>query len=49
VGREAVVSLTLKLGQLSDAVTVSGEAPLVEATTSTMSSLVDARTFESFR
>ncbi len=44
VGREAVVSLTLKLGQLSDAVTVSGEAPLVEATTSAMSSLVDART-----
>src|SRR5947207_5426797 len=44
VGREAVVSLTLKLGQLSDAVTITAEAPLVEATTSAMSSLVDART-----
>src|SRR5258705_6889450 len=44
VGREVVVSLTLKVGQLSDAVTISAEAPLVEATTSTMSSLVDART-----
>ncbi|PYR63177.1 MAG: hypothetical protein DMF88_25820, partial [Acidobacteria bacterium] len=44
VGREAVVNLTLKLGQLSDAVTITGEAPLVEATTPAMSSLVDART-----
>src|SRR2546421_9692965 len=44
VGREAVVSLTLKVGQLSDAVTISAEAALVDATTSTMSSLVDART-----
>src|SRR6267143_151908 len=44
VGREVVVSLTLKVGQLSDAVTISAEAPLVETTTSTMSSLVDART-----
>src|SRR3989449_1592622 len=44
VGREAVVSLTLQVGQLSDAVTITAEAPLVEATTSAMSSLVDART-----
>ena len=44
VGREVVVSLTLKVGQLSDAVTINAEAPLVEATTSAMSSLVDART-----
>src|SRR5215470_4731976 len=44
VGREVVVSLSLKLGQLSDQVTVSGEAPLVEATSAAMSSLVDART-----
>src|SRR5258706_12282890 len=44
VGREVVVSLTLNVGQLSDAVTISAEAPLVEATSSTMSSLVDART-----
>src|SRR5437899_6441760 len=44
VGREAVVSLSLKVGQLSEAVTISAEAPLVEATTSAMSSLVDGRT-----
>ena len=44
VGREAVVSLTLKVGQLSDAVTITAEAPLVESTTPAMSSLVDART-----
>src|ERR1700736_1105856 len=44
VGREAVVNLSLKVGQLSEKVTITGEAPLVEATTSAMSSLVDERT-----
>src|SRR2546428_3877927 len=44
VGRTAVVNFALKVGQLADKVTISAEAPLVEATTSTMSSLVDART-----
>src|SRR5437867_1237201 len=44
VGREAVVNLVLKVGQLSDKVTITEEAPLVESTTSAMSSLVDART-----
>src|SRR5258706_16090036 len=44
VGREAVVNLALKVGQLSDRVTITEEAPLVESTTSAMSSLVDMRT-----
>src|SRR5713226_7876167 len=44
VGREAVVNLALKVGQLSDKVTITGEAPLVESTTATLSSLVDERT-----
>src|SRR5262245_7004143 len=44
VGRSAVVNFALKVGQLSDKVTITEEAPLVESTTSAMSSLVDART-----
>jgi outer membrane receptor protein involved in Fe transport len=44
VGREAVVNLALKVGQISEKILVTGEAPLVEATTSAMSSLVDERT-----
>src|SRR5437870_5476459 len=44
VGREAVVNLALKVGQISDKVTITAEAPLVESTTSAMSSLVDERT-----
>src|ERR1700680_4895457 len=44
VGREAVVNLALKVGQLSEKVTITGEAPLVESTTSALSSLVDDRT-----
>jgi hypothetical protein len=44
VGREAVVDLTLKVGQISERVLVTGEAPLVEVTTSAMSALVDERT-----
>src|SRR5580704_2395806 len=44
VGREAVVNLSLKVGQLSEKVTITGEAPLVESTTSALSSLVDDRT-----
>src|ERR1700694_5728858 len=44
VGREEVINLALKVGQLSDKVTITAEAPLVESTTSAMSSLVDART-----
>src|SRR5216684_3883450 len=44
VGREAVINLALKVGQLSDRVTITEEAPLVESTTAAMSSLVDERT-----
>jgi hypothetical protein len=44
VGREEVINLSLKVGQLSDKVTITAEAPLVESTTSAMSSLVDERT-----
>src|SRR6266853_1581126 len=44
VGREEVINLALKVGQLSDKVTITAEAPRVESTTSAMSSLVDART-----
>jgi len=44
VGREAVVNLSLKVGQLSEKILVTGEAPLVETTTSAMSALVDQRT-----
>src|SRR5712691_6561636 len=44
VGREEVINLALKVGQLSDKVTITAEAPLVESTTSAMSSLVDMRT-----
>src|SRR5437879_3131903 len=44
VGRSAVINFALKVGQLSDKVTITEEAPLVESTTSAMSSLVDERT-----
>jgi len=44
VGREEVINLALKVGQISDKVTITAEAPLVESTTSAMSSLVDQRT-----
>ena len=44
VGRTAVVNFALKVGQLADKVTITEEAPLVESTTSAMSSLVDERT-----
>ena len=44
VGRVAVVNIALMVGQLSDKVSITAEAPLVESTTSAMSSLVDERT-----
>src|SRR2546422_9196016 len=44
VGRSAIVNFALKVGQVSDKVTITEEAPLVESTTSAMSSLVDERT-----
>ena len=44
VGGQSIVNLALKVGQISDKVTITAEAPLVESNTSTLSSLVDART-----
>src|SRR5256884_9191388 len=44
VGREAVVNFALRVGQVTDKVTITEEAPLVESTTAAMSSLVDERT-----
>src|SRR2546428_1001478 len=44
VGRSAVVNFSLKIGQGSDKVTITAEAPPVESSTATISSLVDERT-----
>src|SRR5437762_4110432 len=44
VGRSAVINFALKVGQISDKVTITEEAPLVESTAAAMSSLVDERT-----
>src|SRR5438876_13402 len=44
VGREVVVDLSLTVGSVTETVEVRGEAPLVEATTGTLGSLVDERT-----
>ena len=44
VGREADVDFTLQLGTVAERVEVTGEAPLVETTTSTVSGLVDEKT-----
>lgn len=41
VGRDAVVDFTLQVGNVAEQVTVTGEAPLVEATTATVSGVVD--------
>src|SRR5215472_15103286 len=41
---EARIGINLTVGQISERVLVTGEAPLVETTTSAMSSLVDERT-----
>ena len=43
VGREATVSLSLNVGQISEKVTVVGEAPLVETTNANISYLVDQK------
>ena len=44
VGREAVVNLGLEVGAVSERVEVTGEAPLVNTTNSTVSALVDEKT-----
>jgi len=43
VGREATVDLVLQVGAVSEKLTVTGEAPLIETTNATVSSLVDER------
>jgi hypothetical protein len=44
VGREEIVDLSLAVGSVEQSVEVSGEAPLVDSTTATLGSLVDAKT-----
>ena len=41
VGRHAVVDLVLRIGEISERVVVTGEAPTVDTTSSTISGLVD--------
>ncbi|MBI4465096.1 MAG: TonB-dependent receptor, partial [Acidobacteria bacterium] len=43
VGREAIVDFTLKVGEISERITVVGEAPLVDTTTASVSALVDEK------
>ena len=43
VGQEAVVDLTLQVGEISERVVVTGEAALVSTTSSSMSQLVSSR------
>ncbi|HWP83558.1 MAG TPA: TonB-dependent receptor [Terriglobia bacterium] len=43
VGRTVVVDLTMQVGEVTQAVTVTGEVPLVETATATVASLVDER------
>ncbi|SVE45459.1 uncharacterized protein METZ01_LOCUS498313, partial [marine metagenome] len=44
VGREVVVPMTLRIGEITERVTVTGEAPLVETTQSSLGDLVDDKT-----
>ncbi|MBI4463629.1 MAG: carboxypeptidase regulatory-like domain-containing protein, partial [Acidobacteria bacterium] len=43
VGQEAVVNITLEVGQVTERVEVTGEAPLVEATRSDVSGVIEQR------
>ena len=43
VGRHAVVNLVLSIGEITERVVVTGEAPTVETTSSTLSGLVDSK------
>ncbi|MBI4484346.1 MAG: TonB-dependent receptor [Acidobacteria bacterium] len=43
VGSEAVINFSLRLGQLTEKVEVTGEAPLVQTTTSSVAELVDSQ------
>ena len=44
VGREAVVDFALQVGAVAERITVTGEAPLIETTKATVSTLVDEET-----
>ena len=44
VGQEAVINVTLKVGQVTQKTVVTAEAPMIETTTSTLSGLVDDKT-----
>ncbi|CAN5772534.1 hypothetical protein BH18ACI4_BH18ACI4_00320 [soil metagenome] len=46
VGRDAVVNFSLKVGSITQQVEISGDAPLVNTTTSEVSALVDERTIK---
>lgn len=46
VGREAVVNITVPVGTVSEQVTVTGDAPLVQTTSTEISSLVNSKTIE---
>ena len=43
VGREVVVEFVLKVGQVNETVTVTGEAPVLETTSAAVSGLVDEK------
>ena len=43
VGRTAVVDLVLRVAQVKEEVVVTGDAPLVEATSATVSQLIDEK------
>jgi hypothetical protein len=43
VGREAVIDFTLQVGSVAEQVTVTGEAPLLEITTATVSGVVSTQ------
>ena len=43
IGREAAVDFVLQVGDVTQQVTVTGEAPLIETTTSTVSGVVDSQ------
>jgi carboxypeptidase family protein len=43
VGREAVIDFSLTVGNVTEQVTVTGEAPLIETTTASVSGLVDSK------
>ncbi|MBI4444013.1 MAG: TonB-dependent receptor [Acidobacteria bacterium] len=43
IGREAVVDFSLTVGAVAERVEVTGEAPLIETTTSTVSGMIDSK------